>query len=330
MRDGTAVTEVAEFGRFQGAPVAPLYPYYLRAAQADVLIIHHPNPTAEVACLVARPRAKIVVRYHSDVVRQATAMRVYGPVLRRLLRKAEVIVPTSENYLNTSPHLAAFRDKCEVIPLGIVFEEFNVPDAHLLAQCRERYGETFVLFSGRHRYYKGLSYLVDAAPNIDAPVVIAGEGPETASLIAQAERAGAQIYFPGALSHAELVAHLHASAVVAFPSVERSEAFGISILEAHASARPVVATRLGTGVEYANLDGETGINVAPRDAHALAEGINALLHDAARRRAMGARAQERVKLEFDARAVAEREFALYQAIYQGTAGCSRTGSSSLR
>jgi rhamnosyl/mannosyltransferase len=319
-RDGTPVTEIAEFGRFQSAPFAPTYPWYLRAAHADVLVIHHPNPTAEVSVLLARPRSHIVVRYHSDVVRQAAAMVFYRPFLMRVLHRAEMIIPTSENYLNTSPYLGKFRDKCRVVPLGIIADDFEHPDESLVRHCHERYGETFVLFSGRHRYYKGLDYLVEAARAINVAVVIAGDGPETPRLKRLAAHEN-NVHFPGALSQRDLVAHLHACAVVAFPSIERSEAFGISILEAHACAKPVVATRLGTGVEYANLDGVTGINVPPRDGHALAEAINALLNEPGRAHAMGNRARKRVRKEFDARAVAEREFALYQEV----AGCSKTG-----
>ena len=153
--------------------------------------------------------------------------------------------------------------------------------------------------------------LVEAAGAIRARVVVAGDGPEREAARAQAARLGVDAVFPGPLDHDDLVAHLHACAVFAFPSVERSEAFGISILEAHACGRPVVATKLGTGVEYANLDGETGVNVPPRDPAALAEAVNALLADPARREALGAFARERVRREFDARNVARAEYEEY-------------------
>lgn len=318
-RDGTRVLEVSEWGRFQSAPVSPAYPWRLRqqAAKADVVVIHVPNPTAEVSWLGVRPRAKLVVRYHSDIVRQAAAMRVYGPIQMQFLRQAAMILPTSEAYLQTSPALAPVRDRCRVVPLGIVIEEFGAPPAALLDGIRTRYGGRFVLFSGRHRYYKGLDYLVDAAARIQAPVVISGDGPERARLMARAKRSGATIHFPGELSDADLVAHLHACELVAFPSIERSEAFGISILEAQACGKPVVATRLGTGVEFANLDGETGLNVPLRDATALADAINRLLSDDALRIRLGMQAQARVRREFHAGDIARREFDLYRE----AAGC---------
>jgi glycosyltransferase involved in cell wall biosynthesis len=318
-RDGTQVLEVGEWGRWQSAPVSPGYPWRLRqeAARADVVVVHVPNPTAEVAWLGVRPRAKLVVRYHSDVVRQAAAMRVYGPIQMQFLRQADMVLPTSEAYLQTSATLTRVRERCRVVPLGIVTEDFGAPPGVGLDAIRARYGGRFVLFSGRHRYYKGLDYLVDAAAHIHAPVVIAGDGPERERIMARAADAGTAIHFPGQLSDAELVAHLHACDVFAFPSIERSEAFGISILEAHACGKPVVATRIGTGVEFANLDGETGLNVPPRDARALADAVNRLLGDEALRVRMGERAQARVHREFHAREIARREFDLYRE----AAGC---------
>ncbi len=223
-----------------------------------------------------------------------------------------MILPTSQAYVDTSSTLQPFRARCRVVPLGIVPEDFETPDAAKVQSTRERYGGRFVLFSGRHRYYKGLEHLVQAAADIQAPVVIAGDGPERARLMAMAKEGGGKIQFPGALSDADLVNHLHACDVFAFPSTHRSEAFGISILEAQACGKPVVATRLGTGVELANLDGVTGINVPVADAAALADAINTLLNDGALRERLGRQARDRVKRDFNAAAIARREYSLYE------------------
>ena len=325
-RDGTRVTEVGEWGRFQSAPASPLFPLYMRLKKADVVVVHVPNPTAEIGYLLARPSGTLIVRYHSDVVRQATAMKVYAPVLLHFLNKASIIIPTSEQYVATSAILQAVRrpDRIRVVPLGILAEEFQHPEPTRVNALRAVYGGDFVLFSGRHRYYKGLEYLVRAARDIHAPVVIAGDGPERPRIELLARQIGANIVFPGSLTHDDLVAHLHACSVVAFPSVERSEAFGLSILEAHACGKPVVATKLGTGVEFANLDGHTGLNVTPRDSMALADAINRLLADAELRMRMGAFAQQRVETEFHAEQTARREFEIYQEAMTHTDEHERT------
>jgi rhamnosyl/mannosyltransferase len=313
-RDGTKVTEAGEWGRVQSAPLSPGFPMLLRRLAGDVNVVHVPNPTAEVAWLLARPRGKLVVRYQSDVVRQASAMRVYGPVQMHFLRKADIILVASEQYLETSSTLQGLRDRCVVVPLGILPEEFANPDPARVAALREAYGGPFVLFSGRHRYYKGIEYLVRAAKDIRATVVAAGEGPERVRCEALARETGADVRFPGELSHEELVNHLHACEVFAFPSCERSEAYGISMLEAQSCGKPVVATKLGTGVEFVNLDGQTGLNVPPKDPGALAEAINALLDDAATRQRMGEFARQRILAEFHAERIARREFELYRGV----------------
>lgn len=319
IRDGTRVTEVGEWGRFQSAPVAPTFPRHLQRLAGDVVVVHTPNPTAELSWLMARPPARLIVRYQSDVVRQAAAMRMYAPVQMRFLRQAAMILVASQQYVDTSPVLQPFRDRCRVVPLGIMPEEFAQPRRERVEALRERYGGRYVLFSGRHRYYKGIEYLVAAAQFIRAHVVIAGDGPERARCAAQARALNVPVSFPGALTHPELVDHLHGCEVFVFPSVARSEAFGIAILEAHACGKPAVATRLGTGVEFVNLDGVTGLNVAPRDARALADAVNSLLDDPERRRQMGETARERVQLEFRADVVARREFELYLAATTGAA-----------
>ena len=316
-RDETPVREVGEWFRFQSAPASPLYPWYMRRTPADVMVVHVPNPTAELGWLLARPKGKLVVRYHSDVVRQAAAMKLYKPFLMNFLDKADIIIPTSQRYLDTSETLAPFADKCRVVSLGIVPSEFTTPDAARVAALREKYGKPFVLFAGRHRYYKGLEYLIKAAPQIDAHVVIAGDGPIRAEMMKLAETTGVEISFPGTLTHEDLVAHLHATELVVFPSVERSEAFGISIMEAHACGTPVVATTLGTGVEFINAHGETGLNVPPKDSEALAAAVNRLLGDEDARQAMGCHARERILRDLDARNIARDEFELYRDVLNG-------------
>lgn len=316
--NGVTVHEVGEWGRFQSAPLSPSFPRHLKRGDADVVVLHVPNPTGEIAFLASRSRAKLVVRYQSDVVRQAVAMRIYGPFFRRLLARADAILVSSPQYLETSTYLQPVRDQCRVVPLGILAERFDHPRGERVAELRKKYGGRYVLFSGRHRWYKGLEYLVEASTRIPGPIVIAGEGTERRRIMKMAEKLGSGIFFPGELSEEDLVDHLHGCAVFVLPSVERSEAFGIGILEAHACAKPVVATRLGTGVEYVNLDGETGMNVSPRDPRALAEAITTLLEDSGRCEAMGRFASTRVRKDFDARDVAAEELEVYRKVLEGT------------
>jgi rhamnosyl/mannosyltransferase len=171
-----------------------------------------------------------------------------------------------------------------------------------------------VFFGGRHRYYKGLHVLVEAAQRIDMPIVIAGDGPERERLEKQTRDLGVKVHFPGTLSDEEMVAHLHACSLVAFPSIERSEAFGISIMEAHVCRKPVVATKLGTGVEFINVDAETGLNVPVGDARAFADAVNRLMQNDELRLGYGEHARDRIIEQFDARHVARLEYELVRGL----------------
>src|SRR5690606_23082151 len=101
-----------------------------------------------------------VVTYHCDIVRQAWALRVYGPVLHRFLRRADRIIVTSQPYLESSEFLREVRDKCVIVPLGIDTAAIDPAraDRERVEALRARYGREFILFVGKLRYYKGLDY----------------------------------------------------------------------------------------------------------------------------------------------------------------------------
>jgi glycosyltransferase involved in cell wall biosynthesis len=316
-RDGTRVIEVGEWGRFQSAPVSPGFPSRMGATTADLMVVHVPFPTAELGFLYAQPRTKLIVRYQSDVVRQAAAMRLYGPFLQRFLRRADAILVASEQYLETSETLQPHRDKCRVVPLGVEPGDYPEPPSGETERLRKQYGGEFVFFCGRHRYYKGLDVLVRASASLDVPVVIAGDGPQRQKCEVFALKRDLPVRFVGSLPDEALVAHLRACGLFAFPSVARSEAYGIAMLEAHLCGKAVVATKLGTGVEFVNEHGKTGLNVKPNDPDALAAAINELMRAPQRRSEMGAYARSRVLESFTAEKIARAEFEIYEEFVRG-------------
>ena len=107
--DGVRVREAGEWLRVLSAPISPVFPLLLRRPRFDVLHFHLPNPTAVMSYLIARPSGRVVVQYQSDIVRQAFALSLYGPFLRRFLTLADAIIVSSPNYLESSEHLQPFR-----------------------------------------------------------------------------------------------------------------------------------------------------------------------------------------------------------------------------
>ena len=95
----------------------------------------------------------------------------------------------------------------------------------------------------------------------------------------------------------------------------RSEAYGLVQLEAHICGKPVVSTRLGTGVEFVNMDERTGLIVPPADSSALARAINTLLTDSERRKKMGEFARKRARNEFNLQHMFDKVETVYEKAF---------------
>lgn len=314
--EGIDVTRVASLGRLQSTPLVPAFPIWLRKKCADIFHFHSPFPTGELAYLLARPQGKLVLTYHSDIIRQKYLLKVYGPFLRAFLKRCDVICTASPQIIESSPFLADVAEKCRVVPYGIDVGRF-VKTESLKDKTKElqmRYGNDFVLFVGRLIYYKGIEYLVRAMTDVKANLVIVGTGPLENDMRSLARELGIpqRVHFAGKVSDNDLPAFYHACGLLCLPSIERSEAFGIVQLEAHACGKPTVCTSLPTGVQFANLDRVTGLVVPPRDVLALGAAISRILSDDALRLKYGIHARERVMREF----TRERMAADYLRIYQ--------------
>jgi len=295
------------------------------AREADVVHYHFPWPFMDLAHFVARVRKPTVVSYHSDIVRQKNLLRLYQPLKHRFLRSVDAIVAASPNYLASSPVLARYADKTRVITYGLDQASYPQPDPAKLAYWRERVGPKFFLFVGVLRYYKGLHVLLDAVAGTDYPVVIVGAGPEEAALKAQAARLGLKnVLFTGAVEEDDKMALLTLAYAMAFPSHLRSEAFGVSLLEGAMCGKPMISCEIGTGTTYINVDGETGLVVAPGDAAALRAAMRTLWNDTALARTMGHRAAQRFEQVFTSEQMAAGYTALYREVLAKHAGVPRT------
>lgn len=312
--DSLKVTRVGTLFDFAAAPVCPGLARRIRESRADIVHLHWPHPTALLAYLASGHAGRLVLTYHSDVVRQRILGGMFWPVLRRVLERADAVIVASPNYVESSPVLQKFKQKCRVIPFGVPLEEFDRVDTLEVEKVRARFGPRVVLGVGRLIYYKGFEHLVRAMKKVDGHLVIIGEGPLRGALEQEVERAGVAGRVT-LLGHVEnVVPYYHASDVFALPSVARSEAFGIVQLEAMACRKPVVNTRLDSGVTYVSVDGVTGLTVPPADSEALAAALNRLLGDAALAVRLGRAARLRVEREFDLEVMGRRTRQLYEEI----------------
>ncbi len=311
--NGVRVIKAARLGVVASTPLSVSLFRHLRRQRPDVTHLHFPYPVGEVAHYLSGHSRHAVMTYHSDVVRQKAALRLYKPLMWRVLHSVDRIIVGSPNYLASSSTLQRFASKCKVVPYGIDRRRFLNADPVAARRLRELHGGgPLLLFVGVLRYYKGLEYLLEAMTSISAKLLIVGEGPLGSSLRSQARALGLghKVLLTGRVRGEDLPAYYRAADVFVLPASERSEAFGLVQIEAMTCATPVVCTQLGTGTSFVNRHQESGLVVPPKDARALARAINRLLSDEPLRRRLAAGALERSSLF-----TAERMLAGVQQVY---------------
>ena len=266
----------------------------------DIIHIHMPFPLADIALCLFGFKGKVVLWWHSDIVRQKKLMFFYKPFLTKLLKRADLIIAATEGHINGSDYLPQYRDKCVVIPFGVDDGWLKKSETVLPAK-KESDTPVRFLFVGRLAYYKGCDVLINAFANVNgAELFIVGEGPLESKLKEQTETLGLsnKIKFLKNISDSELPQQFAGSDVFVLPSVAKSEAFGLVQIEAMAFGKPVINTRLPSGVPYVSLDGQTGLTVPPSDVNALTVAMQKLVDDADLRKRFGEAAYKRVRENF--------------------------------
>lgn len=277
---GVRVIRAARLGELASTPLSFDLVRQISRETADVIHLHVPYPVGELGYLLTGRGRRVVITYHSDVVRQWWARPLYEPMLHIIASQARPLIATSPRYVETSAFLRSLPRPCTIIPLGIDADRFVVAPEKSLA-ARSRWPQPLVLFVGRFRAYKGLPNLIEAVAGLKCHLLLVGAGPAEAALRKLINERGlpSQVLILNHVTDDELPDLYAACSVFVLPSIYRSEAYGISLLEAMASGRPVISTELGTGTSWINEDGKTGLVVPPNDPGALRSAIERLLAD---------------------------------------------------
>jgi rhamnosyl/mannosyltransferase len=325
---GVSVTRCGAIAHAASASISPGMVLELSQRNYDVVHLHLPHPVGVASYLASRKPAqhRLIVSYHSDVIRQQRLLALYAPLVNKLLRRADVVIATSPNYRESSSVLQRFAEKTSVVPYGIDLELFRHTEA-LATRAREirtRFGERPLLVAvGRLIYYKGFEFAIRALPEVpEAQLLIIGDGPLRAELgqLARELGVGDRVHLLGEMQNDETPAYYFASDVYLLPSIARSEAFGIVQIEAMACGLPVINTDLRSGVPFVSRHGESGLTVPPSDAPALAAAIRELLAAPETRKRMGEAGRARAEREFSKEALAARMLQLYAGRIDGVTG----------
>ena len=252
----------------------------LKQFNPDIVIFHYPNPFVGffLEKKLKRKKFKFILYWHLDIIKQKLLKKFFNGQNKHLLKYSDKVITTSQNYLDGSPWLTKFKNKCNIIPSCINTNRLTLNDnTKVISQkIKENFlGKKIVFAFGRHVEYKGLKYLIEASSELDDSyaIIIGGQGPLTndLKLIAKNDH---KIIFIGKISDDELKAYLLCADVFAFPSITKNEAFGLGLAEALYFGVPAVTfTIYGSGVNFVNLDGVTGLEVPNRDYKSFASAI---------------------------------------------------------
>jgi glycosyltransferase involved in cell wall biosynthesis/ABC-type polysaccharide/polyol phosphate export permease len=311
-----AVERVHSFGDVLSLPAAPTYPWRLwrRISDHDLLALHAPFPLADLVFALGLGRKRpLVVHWHADIVSHASLRWIVEPMMRRTLRRASAIIVSDEVLVDNTPLLHEFADKCYAVPFGVDVAKYELPTARLAdVNARGR----LVLACGRLVPYKGFDVLIDAANGRNFEVWIVGEGREREYLEQLIRDYGLQdrVRLLGSVPESERVKLMRIADVFVMPSVTNAETFGLVQLEAMAAGRPIVNTALDTGVPHVARDGIEAITVPPGDPVALADAIETLINDPARRQRMGQAARHRAMTKYSTAAFKEGVETVYRKV----------------
>jgi glycosyltransferase involved in cell wall biosynthesis len=302
----------------------PAFVQAIRAERPAVFHAHLPAPFRGryglLAAAISRVPAVVAAAHLIDDIpvpfRARTNQRLTTACVDRYIAVSEGVARRMRTRLGVPDR------KIQVIRNGV--EGGSAPlqaDPGLRAALAGSIVGPIVLTVARLDAQKGHGYLLAAAADMpDVTFVLAGEGPERASLEAQARRLGiaSRVRF---LGHREDVPELLAACDV-FVLPSRYEGLPLSVLEAMAAARPVVATAI-EGTDEIVVHGETGLLVPPAAPSALADGIRTVLSDPALAARMGQAGRKRACREFSTSRMVDDVSSAYDELLERSVSARR-------
>jgi glycosyltransferase involved in cell wall biosynthesis len=275
---------------------APFLPQLLKLKDYDVVHLHYPFFFgAEFVYLNSILRnSRYLLTYHNDVISDGLFglfFKIHKNTLMKLiLNRAEKIIVTSIDYSKNSFLSEIWErnpEKIVEISNGVDIEKFNPNnDSSTIRKRLNIENQKIILFVGaldKPHFFKGLDILLESFKKICNPnyrLIIVGDGELKQNYIEKANNMGvvSQVIFTGRVSSEDLPLYYAASDVTVLPSTTMGEAFGLVLVEAMATSKPVIASNL-PGVRSVVDDGENGFLVIPGNSEDLALKIKTILDD---------------------------------------------------
>ncbi len=282
----------------------------------DIIHVHHGFPLSWAARFIKSTyQIPYVVTIHGSELPTAQKDQRYNALTMDALRKARKIIPNSTYTKEWSAKAfgSEFRRNMQVIPGGVDTDRFHRVPTKDIDEELDLKGKKVVVFAGKLTKYKGVQYLVKAAPKIHGEILIVGNGPERKDLEQVVkERKITNVRFLGHVGdQTDRLIQLYTRADVFIAPSIWDEPLGLVILEAMACETPVVVTKKG-GIPLAVKEGKNGLFIKPRRVNELAEKVNKLLDDDEMRHKMGQKAREIAVNKFSWDMIGESFIRIYE------------------
>ena len=279
--------------------------------------VHCPNPYVYPLVLKAiHPDTKLILHWHSDILSKGIVYRLVKPFESAILKRADLIVTTSPNYIHPSSPIYQYKGKTSVVQSGIVLDNFNLKDGdeRRITEIKTQYGNKPIVFLfGRHIPYKGIDWLMKIEKQVksDCQFIIAGSGPLTKELMKK--NTSSRITFTGKLSTDDLRCYIHAADIFSFTSNTKAEALGLALAEAmYCRCTPIVFHLEGSGVNWVSIKDQTGLEIPLGDISGYAKAIDNLLNNHSLRERLAEAAHQRVIDMF----TEQKSVSIMKAIYE--------------
>ncbi len=303
------VIKIKPIIKYGNAAFLPQIYQYLK----DFDVIHLHYPFFGVAEFIKFSKKPIVLQYHMDVVGRGLFKSFFNFhtkfILPKIIERADLIICSSVDYIKHSNIANLYKGnpkKFIEIPFGVDLNIFmpQNKDISLLEKYNLSAEEKIILFVGgldKAHYFKGVENLIKSFSRVNSEysgvsLLIIGEGDLKPYYIKLAKDLGIlnKVIFAGKVSNHDLPSYYNLSDIFVLPSVDKSEAFGIVLLEAMACARPAIASDL-PGVRTVVDDKKTGLLVKPGNTNDLTEKLKYLLENNEERQKFGLAARKKVE-----------------------------------
>ncbi len=318
------VVRIKPFLKYGYAAFLPQLLWRLRSF--DIIHLHYPfYGAAEIVLLkkiLSGKKMKLIVHYHMDTVGDGLRGFIFKFhrlfILPLLIRLANIITCASIDYIkhsNLSRYFEKYGGKFRQTLFGVDLNQFQ-PRENIF----ERKEKTILFVGGldRAHYFKGLDNLLKAVSKLNINswnLVIVGDGdlrPRYENLC-RFLNIDKKVKFAGRVDEEELAGYYNQCYVLVLPSTDKSEAFGMVLLEAMASGKPVIASNL-PGVRSVFKNGIQGLTVKPGDVSDLVSKLKALLSYEKLAQDMGRAGRELAETRYGWDKVGERLDLIYHYV----------------